>query len=170
VTVASSGGAGDGAASAETFAADAEARLRSLRILASALVLSVLFYVAVAAAVVQLREGRPLGGPLPRDSEIVAAGLAGALILISTRLRQRLQARPLRFPPAAEPEPQPARHARYQRAVVVSLALREAVGMIGLVYALLAGEARWAMIFGLASVLALLAAWPRRREMRRAGL
>lgn len=157
--VAAVGGA-DGSA---TAAADG---IRRLQVLAAALSASVLFYTLVAWFLISV-QGLQLRPILPRDADVVAAGLAGVLILVSTRLRQRLAAPPRTVLSSPRPPSEAERLRRYARAVTVSLAMREAVGLIGLVLALLTGEARWAMVFGLASLLALLAAWPRRRELQR---
>lgn len=144
--------------------AEVAARLRPVRMVAAAFAASVTLYTLVAWFLVG-RAGRPaLGAGLPAGADIVGAGVAGILILLSTRVRVRLAAAPR----GAGPQTQAERVARYQRAVIVGLAMREAVAIVGLVLALLTGRAAWAYGLGGIAFLAILAAWPRVSEVERA--
>ena len=54
---------------------------------------------------------------------------------------------------------------RYQTAKVVSLALRETVGLLGFVVGLFSGSLLWAASLAAASLLAIAIAWPRERDL-----
>ncbi len=54
---------------------------------------------------------------------------------------------------------------RYRTAKVVSLALRESVGLLGLVVGLLGVSPTWGYALGAASLLAIALAWPREADL-----
>jgi hypothetical protein len=54
---------------------------------------------------------------------------------------------------------------RYQTAKIVSLALRETVGLLGFVVGLLSGSLLWAAALAGASLLAIAIAWPRPADL-----
>jgi hypothetical protein len=54
---------------------------------------------------------------------------------------------------------------RYQTAKVVSLALRETVGLLGFVVGFLSGSLLWAVALAGASLLAIAIAWPREADL-----
>jgi type IV secretory pathway TrbD component len=86
----------------------------------------------------------------------------GALLLVAAPLLERRLARPAAAPADA---PRDAVLARYRSAKVVGFGLREAAAALGLVLAVVTGQARWAYALCAAALVLMALAWPRAADL-----
>lgn len=136
-------------------AVDSTARITS--IVCAAILASLPIYVAVAWFVTA-GGTRPTGPSLPAAGTWALAALAvGALVAAQLVWRRLLHAA------AARPD-QGQRLAGFQSAAIVSFALRESAGVIGLVLTMLSGDLAWCLALCGAAALAMLLGWPRRAD------
>ena len=128
-----------------------EPAVRRLRIIAGAMALSVAS--AFGVLVIMRAMGSPTGDATEQAEPILGIlVVVAAVLLVAAPFVERFL---LLRGAAADPLQ------RYQVAKVVSLALREAVGLLGFLVGLLSGQLLWAAGLGGASLLAIALAWPR---------
>ena len=132
------------------------ARVRRLRVIWLALMFSVAtFYLVVWFLLKRsgATEFRAIPGLVP------AAGIVAAILLLAPIIRRRLEAAPR----TAGPEEIAS---RWATGWLVGQAIKEAVGILGLVIALLAGSTSWALGFAIASVASMIMTPPWEHEVR----
>lgn len=167
------------AAPAETARALIARRLPRLRrvcggALAGLLVLSAAGPVLLAPVLAPAERPRA-----PGDLPLILSILATVLILVASRLQQAILRRAAPRPQAKvgvasvprrhapELEGDPAALVAYGRATLVSYAVLEVAGLLGVAIALVTGERRYAWVLGLAAAAAMLVRWPTRGAMLR---
>jgi hypothetical protein len=140
--------------------------LRPLHVICGAMAASVVLLGILSWAAPYLRvppvEGLPPGLPPGLPLSLTMAAIV--LIVLASRLRTGLLRRAAA--PWAQAGPRAALEA-YRRATVVSFALLEGAGVLGLVLALLTGSARNGLVLCAASLVAMLVRWPRAGELAR---
>jgi hypothetical protein len=136
---------------------------RMITLIAAALVISVLVYMAIAWFVAPTtavsNEDTQFIQLMAAILAIVSLGhLVAAQMLFAIRVR------------AAEKLPAPEqRLGSYRAAIILSFALREAVAVYGLILSFLSGDARWCFGFGAVALASMLLGWPKRSAMDRLG-
>lgn len=140
--------------------------LRPLHVICGAMAASVVLLGAVAWGATYLQV-EPVGGlppGLPPGLPLSLTMAAIVLVVLAGRLRTGLLRRAAA--PSARPGPQETFEA-YRRATLVSFALLEGAGILGLVLALLTGSARNGLVLCAAGLIGMLARWPRTGELAR---
>ena len=138
--------------------------LRTLHVVCAAMAASVTLLGFVAGLTVRMG-AEPVGG-LPPGLPLSLTMAAIVLIILASRLRTGLLRRAAA--PWAAPGPAAA-FAAYRHATLVSFALLEGAGVLGLVLALITGSARNGLVLCAASLAAMLVRWPRAGELARVG-
>jgi hypothetical protein len=136
-----------------------EQRIRAAQIVVAALAMGVLIFTGVVVGLVAT--GGMITGPDPdlASLPLYGAPVAALLLAVAPVVRRRI----LDSGPAPD---RPSAVARWSTATTVSMALREGAGLLGLVLSVLAGSATWAVVFGVASVGAMVLSWPRGDDLR----
>ncbi len=136
-----------------------ENALTQVRIVAGALVASVLAY----AVFVWLLVGRPGYEPmgLPGVMVAVLAALGVFDLLLAPVIERSILANA-----AARPEVEQA-VAEYRKAKLAGFAFREAAAVFGLLIALFTGQAAWCYALAAATLVAMALAWPSRQGLAR---
>jgi len=139
--------------------ASVDGRIRKAQTLVAALAMGVLTFTGFVVGVVATGTMPPATDAGLASLPLYGAPVAAILLAIAPMVRRRiLDSAPERDPSTAV--------ARWFTATIVSMALREGAGLLGLVLSLLAGSATWAVVFGVASVGAMVLSWPRGRDLR----
>lgn len=143
-------------------------RLRVLRALCLALVGSVVLMAAVSVGIVQFGLVPPLAQQAQlRQLSLILSLIAVAIILVASRLYAMMMGRVSRGGGSLVVQAQAATVIdTYFRATLVSFALLEAIGLLGLVVAVLTGMLRHALVLCLVAALAMLIRWPRRGALQ----
>jgi hypothetical protein len=133
-----------------------QAALTRMRLVAGAMA------VAVAVSMLVLWQFLASGGLGEGGEEPIAAVLVvvAALFLVAAPVAERLL-----LARGGPRQDEAAAVQGYLVAKVVSLALREAVGLLGFVVGFLTGRLLWGLAIGAASLLAMALAWPRRADL-----
>lgn len=140
-------------------------RLRTLRAICLALAASVAVYAGLSWLLLRVVRVEALAG-LPNAAPLTLTALAMILILLSSRLRSVLLRRA--FPRTTGLSvSEEGLVAAYQRATLVSFALLEGAGALGLVVALLSGEPFYGVALCAAALLAMATRWPNEGEVDR---
>jgi hypothetical protein len=152
-------------------------RLRSLRVICLALAAAVGVYAALSWLLLRVLEIEVAPG-LPPAVPLTLTALAMILILLSSRLRTTLLGRAFPRPPLGPPVnggmksaglavSEEAMVAAYRQATLVSFALLEGAGLLGLVVALLSGKPFYGLALCAAALLAMATRWPSESEIDR---
>lgn len=137
-----------------------EQRIRTVQIIAFALVLGVLMFTGVAVAMI-LAELMTTGGELFGPGFLGFVALVVALLLVlAPMLRRRV------LESGERPTDADAVLDRWMTATLVGMAVREGAGLMGVALALVSGSLPWILAFGLASAAAMILGWPRAGEVR----
>ena len=126
---------------------DVVRRVRPLRTIWLAGIAGVVLFTAVAMYLIRSAAVRPVG--LPYGVAVYTGMALAAGLFIAPFVRRRIEKTPS-FATRGEV----AR--RWQTGWLVGQAIKEGVGLAGLVLALLIGAATWALAFGIASSLSML--------------
>jgi hypothetical protein len=138
---------------------------RSLNIVCTALAGCVLVCAALSWFLVDRAGVRPVANP-PEAVELSLTFLAASLVLLSSRLRGSALRRAL--PRRAElPIDPDAILSAYRRGTLLSFALLEAAGFLGLLVAMISGKSFYGVVLCAAAGLAMLTRWPREGELDR---
>ncbi len=131
-------------------------RLKALDVISGAMLAALMVYVVVGWALVHHRspvlEDEPSGLLVGVLCGLAVLLLLGAHLLVRGRVRGLTAA-----PPAAA-----AVVDAYIQANIFAFALREAVGLFGLVLTILSGRELWVVLFATLAAADMLIAWPRR--------
>ena len=139
--------------------ATVEERIRAAQIVVAALAMGVLTFTGVVVGLVATGGTAPVAGAGMASLPLYGAPVAAILLALAPVVRRRiLDSGPARDRAQAV--------GRWSTATIVSMALREGAGILGLVLSLLAGSATWAVVFGVASVGAMVLSWPRGDDLR----
>jgi hypothetical protein len=138
--------------------------LRPLHVICASMATSVVLIGAVAWWTTSL--GVEPASRLPPGLPLSLTMAAIVLIVLAGRLRTSLLRRAASPQARATPS---AAFAAYRRATIVSFALLEGAGALGLVLALVTGSARNGLVLCAASLAAMLVRWPRAGELARLG-
>lgn len=130
-------------------------RFRVLHIIVGSLILGVVLFAAVAAWLITSGTFVGTGPPVPLEA--VGVGVV-ALIFLAPVLAGRTK----EAPPDADRD---TVFMQFQTGTIVGMALREGAGLMGGVFALLAGSLPWLVGLTGASVLAMALAWPKRDDL-----
>lgn len=142
-----------------------QARLRILNVIWAAIAGGLVMLAAVATFLARGTDMTPaleVGAALP--VKLALAGAAAALLLIAPVVSRQLLSR------VREAAHLDVALQRYQEAVVVGFAMREAVGLVGFVIAVLTGDLVWCYALTGAALLAMFFARPTRETLERAGV
>lgn len=134
------------------------ARVRPLRIIWFALMMGVALFFLVVWFLLKQRLLQPPQGLSPSLLGALAIGVA-LLLPLAPVVRRRTE----RYPRTAGPD-EIAR--KWQAGWIVGQALKEAVGILGLVLSLLAGATTWAFAFALVSIVSMAMTPPWDHELR----
>jgi hypothetical protein len=140
-------------------------RLRSLRVVCTALAGTVLSYGIVGWFLIEGFQMHPFG-KMPDALPIALTFFAAVLILLASRLRTAILRSGL---PSMRGLPVDFVHlmGAYHRATLVSFAVLEAAALMGLVVALLSGSSFYGVVLCVVSFLSMLLRWPRAEELDR---
>jgi hypothetical protein len=137
---------------------------RFLSVVALAMVFSVLVFVGLAWFLLDRVEDplvvAALPAPIAWAGALAAVALLVAAPLIHRRLLQRIEG------PGPEGDPAPVVEG-HRFATILVFMLREAAAILGLMIALVSGQAIWVYGLGGLALVAMFTAWPRRDELER---
>lgn len=133
-------------------------RIQQLRVVWVALLMSVAAFAGVVGFILR-RGGLDVGQSIPREVLTYGAVVIVLIIPLARIAQRKVEA----VPPRATAD-EVAR--RWQAGWIVGQALREAVGIVGLTLALLAGSIPWVWGFAAASLGSMLLAPPWEHELR----
>ena len=135
-----------------------EGRIRAAQIVVAALAMGVLTFTGVVVGLVM---AGTIGVPAPALASLPLYGAGGAALLLALAPVVRRQ-----ILGAGAPKDRDTVIGRWFTATIASMALREGAGIVGIALSLVAGSATWAVVFGVASVGAMVLSWPRGDDLR----
>ena len=134
-----------------------EDRLRKQRMIAGAGIFSLVLYAGIGF--LSAAQGDIVPTPLPEAAPGILAAAAVCLLIITGPIVSALIRKSV-----GKTEPA-ARLDGVTTAVVIGMAIRESPGIIGLVLTFLTGDPRWVVGLSGLSILAMIAAFPRRSTL-----
>jgi hypothetical protein len=146
---------GRGAAPAAPDAAAAAQAVRRLRVIAGAMALGIMMAVGVLGLMHAAGSAGDVAVGEAMEPVLGVIILLAAVLLVAAPFVER----------ALLSRGGGGAIQRYRTAKVVSLALRETVGLLGFVVGLLSGSLLWAVALAGASLLAIAIAWPREADL-----
>lgn len=140
-------------------------RLRALRAICLSLAASVVLSAGLSWLLVRI-VAIDLSAGLPGAVPLTLTALAMILILLSSRLRGSVLRGALPRPPGLAVNEETI-VAAYKRATLISFALLEGAGALGLLVGLLTGEASYGMALAGAALVGMATRWPNEGELDR---
>lgn len=137
----------------------ADGRIRTAQTLVAALATGVLTFTGFVVGVVAMGTMPPAADAGMASLPMYGAPVAAILLALAPMVRRRII-------DSGAVTDRSTTVARWFTATIVSMALREGAGLLGVVLSLLAGSATWAVVFGVASVGAMVLSWPRGNDLR----
>lgn len=137
---------------------------RFLNVVALGMVISVMAFIGLAWFLLDRPDTLPLAAELPTPIAWAGGLLAGGLLLAAPLIHRRLLQRVEGPGPGGELAPLVEGH---RFATLLVFMLRETAAIIGLMIALISGQAAWAYGLGGLTLVAMFVGWPRREELER---